>query len=234
MLPAVHGAAAQHHEPPRGLGRLVALASFYDTRLGGLPGVRVARWLGVLVALGFAGVMLVLAVAGGRDVLDIIAIRGLEWLAWIAAGIAALGSAGDLAALDARDGVAALALQRGYASGELALGRTIAAMRCIGRAAGWPALSLSVLALLLSGTAELALRRALLCLAVAGYVALLAVVLGALARWSASLSSRRPRVVLLALLLGPYLLRAAWPLVPSVPSLFGGLVPHLVAIGAIP
>ncbi len=233
MLAPVHGAAAQHHEPPRGSGRLIALAGFYDARIRALPGVRAARWIGVLVALGFAGVMLVLALAGGRDVLDVIAIRGVEWLAWLAAGVAALGSARDLATLDAREGLAALALQRGYAKGELTLSRTIASIRCIGRAAGWPALALSMLALLLSGTLELALQRALLCLAVVGYVALLAVVLGTLSRWSANLSPRRPRTVLVALLLGPYLLRELWPLVPSVPSFFARLVPHLIAIGAL-
>jgi hypothetical protein len=232
MLRAVHGAAVQHHGPSRGARRLIALTSFYDARVRALPGVRLARWLGALVALGFAGLMLVLAAAGGRDVLDVIAIRGLEWLAWLAAGVAALGTARDLADADAREGIAALALQRGYGKGELSFARAVATARAIARASGWPALALTVLALLLSSTLELAARRALLGLAVSGYVVLLAIVLAALARWSENLSPRRPRLVLLALVLGPYVVQALWPLVPSVPSVFAGLVPHLVAIGA--
>lgn len=234
MLPAVHRAAVQHLEPPRGPERLVTLTRFYDARVRGLVGVRLARWLGALVALAFTGMMLVLALAGGRDVLDVIAIRGVEWLAWLAAGVAALGTARDLADADAREGIAALVLQRGYGERELSFARAVATARAIARAAGLPALFLCLLALLLSGTLELAARRALLCLAVLGYVVLLAIVLAALARWSARLSPGRPRTVLLVLLLGPYLAQALWPLVPSVPSVFAGLVPHLVAIGVVP
>ncbi len=234
MLRAVHGAAVQHRQPPGGSRRLSSLAGFYDVRARTLPGARLARWLGGLVALGFAGAMLVLAFSEGRDVLDVLAIRATEWLAWLAAGVAALATARDLAAADDRDGFTALTLERGYTRRDLSVARTAATARAIARAAGLPALVLAAMALLLSGTPALAARRAVLCVALLGYVGLLAIMLALLARWAASLSPRRPRSVFLVLVLGPYLAHAAWPLVPSVPSFFGGLVSHLLAIGVVP
>ncbi len=212
--------------------RLWALVTLCDARQRTLASMRLARFVGAAVALAIALPMAVVAAHGGRDILDAVALRGLALLSWGAAGIAAIGAATDLAGKDRAEGVESLALQRGYGPADLALARSVAAIRRIAVVTGVPALALCGLALAMSGSAGLAWLRLELCAAVAGYVALLAVVLGGLARWSARVSPGHGRGLLLALLLLPELARAAWTRIPGVIELFGWLAHQLLFIGA--
>lgn len=214
-----------------GWRRRRVLASVYDARLRQFGGMRLALVLGWTTAAGFALMMLFLAARGIAADLDTVVLRGVGVLSWLAAGVAALAAARDLQALDQREGVSALAMQRGFDARSLAQARVAASVRRIAIVTGGPALCLALLALALSPAAALR-SRALLCGGVCGYVALLAVVLGLLARWSAALSPGRARALLLVVVLGPELARIVWPLVPSVPALFGWLLDRLASLGA--
>jgi hypothetical protein len=174
--------------------------------------------------------MLFLASRGVAAHLDGVALRGLGVLSWLAAGVAALSAAQNLQALDQREGVSALALQRGFDARSLGWARGAASVRRIALVTGAPALFLALLALALSPATAIR-SRVLLCGGVFAYVALLAVVLGLLARWAAALSPSRSRALLLAVVLGPALARLVWPLVPSVPALFGWLLHRLGSLG---
>lgn len=212
--------------------RLWALVTLCDARQRALSSMRFARFVGVTVALFVAIPMVFVAVRGGRDVLDAVALRGLALLSWGAAGLAALAAAGDLAGKDRAEGVEALARQRGYRPAELATARVLAAIRRIATVTGVPALALCALALAMSGSAALAWLRLELCVAVVAYVLLLAAVLGGLARWSARVSPGHGRWLLLALLLVPELARAVWTRVPGVIEVFGWVSHQLLFIGA--
>lgn len=212
--------------------RLASLIALTDARLRSLRSMRFARFVGLLIIPVFALPMAIVARHGGEDVLDAVALRGLAWLSFGAAGVAALGAAGDLAGQDRADGVLGLALRRGYGPSELSLARLLATIWRIAVVTGTPALVLCGVALGASGAGPLLWRRAALLLAVVGYVALLAAVLGGLARWSASVSPKRGRWLLSVLVLGPELAHELWESVPGVIDTFGWLSHQLLQLGA--
>jgi hypothetical protein len=209
---------------------LVSLAS---ARLRELFGFRAARVLGVGIAGGHALAMLGLVAGGGADVADVLVVRALGWLSWLAAGSAALAAARDLAELDDRDGISALAAQRGFARTLLEPARSVAACVCIASVVAIPGVALALFSLALSPSANAIVPRAMLAFGVLGYAALLGVTLATLARWSVALSPRASRSVLAALVLVPELLANAWPDVPSVPAVFAELRHHLLGLGAV-
>lgn len=233
-MPTVHSpseAGLVRTPPPSGRRRQRTLARVYDARLRQLGGMQLALILGWAISAGFALMMLVLTAHDAAAHLDMVALRGLGVLSWAAAGVAALSAAQNLHQLDQSQGVSALALQRGFDALSLRRARVVASVRRIATVTGGPALCLALLALALS-PASAVRNRVLLCAGVCGYVALLAVVLGLLARWSAALSPTRGRALLCAVVLGPALARLVWPLVPSVPALFGWLLNRLASLGA--
>ena len=217
----------------RRIRRTAALTGLCEAQLRTLLGVKLARIVGLLVAVGFGCAMLVLFTSAGRDVLDVLCLQALAWLSWLAAGIAALSAAQDLAARDRRDGIAALALQRGHDQSTLAYSRLLATVRVIARVTLGPALALALLAMALSGSVAVAASRALLAAGVFGYVLLLGAVLGGLARWAVMLSPNHGRSVLVALVIGPHLARTVWPQVPSIPAWFEALLAKLLQMGMV-
>ena len=212
--------------------RLARLVLLLDARQQTLFGMRVARWFGGAIALGYAIAMLVLATSGAAVVADVLVVRALGWLSWLAAGAAALSAARDLAALDTQQGMVALAAQRGFSGYLLEPARTAAAAYAITRVLAIPALALALLALALSPGIGLIGPRVVLCAAVLAYSALLGVTLALLARWSSALSPRHGRSVMLGLVFLPELAAAALGDVPSVPSAFADLLDAAQGIGA--
>jgi len=223
--------------PPRKSGRLErrrreSLVALCAMRQRTLAGMRVARFVGLAVALSGVVGLLVLSASPGRDVLHVVAARGIAWLSWTAGALAALSAARDLASLDDRDGIAALALERGYSRRALARARTAASVRVITRLLAVPALVLAVSALALTSSLALVAPRVLFVVGVCGYVAALGTVLGLLSRWSAAMSPTRGRALLVAIVLLPGLAREVWPSVPSIPAAFAWFLEQLTSIGS--
>ena len=207
--------------------RPAALVGLYSLRLGELPGVRIARILGILIMVGFCCTMLVLSTRSDRSAQTLLAIEALAWLSWLAAGLAALSVAQDLRARDDRDGITILLRQHGHDSRARQRALSLASIHVIVRTALIPALGVCAVALVLATSFGAAAVRALQSLGALCYLVLLGVVLGAFARWCAAISPRHGRSLLLGLVIGPHLARSVWPTVPSVPALFGALLGHL-------
>jgi len=194
--------------------------------------MKAARVLGFSIALATLVMMLVLSSGSGRDVVDVIVVRSIGLLSWLVGGLAALSAARDLDADDTRDGIFALVAQRGYSRRMLVWARAAATVQVVARLVGTPALVLALVAVLMSRSGMQTLARILLCVGIVGYVALLGVVLGLLARWSAAYAPRHGRALLAAVVLGPELVKYVSERVPSVPALFGWLLEQLVRVGS--
>ena len=199
-------------------------------RLRTLLGVRVARLSGWAIASGFGCAMLVARLGASGAAAEALAVQAVAWLAWLSAGPAALSSARDLAARDAKEGILALALQRGHSALALRSARGLATVSTIATVVGAPTAALAVLMVVLSDTLETAAMRALLGAAMLAYVLCLSVVLGAVARWASALAPRHGRTTFAALVFGPYLAQTIWQRVPSVPTWFQDLWAQLLRL----
>ena len=215
----------------RDRSRFLTLIAIENDRLGARFGMQAATWLGILVALGYAVVLLLLPDAGAAAT---VVARALFWLSWLVAGAAALSAASEFAAVGTDDGFAALLAQRGVTASALRPARLVAAALRIGRAIGLPAVALAILGGALARSSSGLLAMAVLTAWVSGYSLLLAGTLAVLARWSALLHPRRARLLLAALILVPELLRGTYSGVPSIPAFFGALLDQLPARGASP
>jgi hypothetical protein len=212
--------------------RFVTLVDLESARLGARFGVRAANVLGVLIAAGFA-IVLIAAGREGAALAPAVVTRALAWLSWVVAGSAALAAARELGARGPDDGFAALAAQRGVPATALLPARVLAAALRIARAVALPGL---VLALLAAGLADSAARLGsglVLALKVLAYSALLGGTLALLARWSARLLPQRAGLLLAAIVLLPEVVRDTWSDVPSLPHLFGTLLDRFPTRGAL-
>jgi hypothetical protein len=217
---------------PGRLQRYRALIDLCTRQLRGLVGVRVGWALGWLIGSGFAIAILAASGAASQSAVQDLVVRSLSWLSWLAAGVTVLSAAQDLQARDKLAGINVLVQQRGYDLRALAAARVLATIRVVLRSTAPPALLLALLALALAEAWSVAAARVLLTLGVAAYVVVLAVVLGATARWASALSPRRGRSVAVVLLLGPHWARSVWPSMPSVPAWFEALLEQLQQVGS--
>jgi hypothetical protein len=150
-------------------------------------------------------------------------------LSWVVGALAALGTAHGLSEQPERDGLRALAVQRGFSSPAILRARTLAGALRIARLIAVPALALVGVAV----ARGQALAWALATLpAVLAYAAGLGLCLAALAHFSSQLSPRHARGLLVALVLGPLLISQAYSAVPSVPGLFAAWLDQLLGAGA--
>jgi len=150
-------------------------------------------------------------------------------LSWAVGALAALGSAQALAAQSERDALSTLALQRGIPHSALLRARMWAASVRVARLVGVPALLLVAVGLLRGANVTWALTVAP---ALIVYTSALGLALALLAHFAAELSPRHPRALLLALVLGPFLISLAFPAFPSLPHAFDALLTRLLAPGA--
>jgi hypothetical protein len=150
-------------------------------------------------------------------------------LSWVVGALASLGAAQVQAELAERDGLSALALQRGFSGSALLRARTLATAQRIARLIGLPALLL--IAVGLARGAKLAWALAM-GPAVLVYACVLGLALAVLAQLAAALAPRHPRALLLALVLCPLLLSQAYPAAPSLPGLLSALLSRLLSAGA--
>ncbi|MFO0755155.1 MAG: hypothetical protein U0359_01585 [Byssovorax sp.] len=203
-------------------------------RLRGQLSVRLGAALGALATGGLAVAALVLRGDGGGEA----SLEGLlgvaaRVLTFTAAAPIALAAAADREAIDQRDGVLALGASRGLSAHALASSRVAAAMLEVGRALSIPLGALSLLVVALSGTARLALARIALAAGLLLFVLSAAVVLGGLGAAAGRAGRERGPWLLVALVVGPYLLAdlaglGAW----SIPGALSALLDLVLRIGA--
>ncbi|HET7544372.1 MAG TPA: hypothetical protein VFK05_31090 [Polyangiaceae bacterium] len=205
---------------------LIALFNLGRQRAAGLRLARIYAW-GAFVGYGFA-ICLTRGSARSAAIHGLVR-AALVSLSWVVGGLAALGSARALAQQTEGEALTALAVQRGFPRSAFARARTWAAAALVARVVGGPALLLVGVGLANGSSLSWALAVAP---AIAIYAVALGLSLALLAHFSAELAPRHPGALLSALLLGPLLLSWAFPGVPSVPSLFSGLLSQLLAAGA--
>lgn len=211
------------------LALLHRLARLFDDELKRLPGVRVARWLSVLVTVVSCAVILAHTNSGTRGVVRA-AVEGLAWLSWLAAGVAALSAAHHWR--DFQEPIRTLASDRGVPSVAVSQAVPLGLVRRLSVLVGIPSLGLAALAIGLTTELDLLGPRLVLLLGMPVYAVLLAAGLALLTQASAALARAPARLWLMTLVLGPHLLRELWPRTPSVISVYQWLLEQLLSIGA--
>jgi hypothetical protein len=203
-------------EPGR---RFVDLVGLSERRLREAFGGRVARVYGWGIAVSYVAALFVV-----KSRAEAILEQALVALAWIPAGLVALGAARDQAHLDDEQGFVALVRQRGFAGRELEPARFLAAARRIAKVTGYPALVLVLGRAALARDTNAALTAVASAAGAAIFVLCLSFLLAGVARASAIVSGGRGRFVFVAVVLVPHIARALFPDMPSVPRLLGSLL----------
>jgi hypothetical protein len=195
-----------------------------------LWGLRLARLYGIGVGISYA--LLAFGLASDPKLATTLWARCLTTASWVA-GLGALSLARDLASRDEAQGVTSLARLRGFGDQTLERARTLSGALTLFGAVAVPGLLVALAALLRFRTLPGALSALSLALLTLPYAALLGGVLAVLARLCAKLLPERGRWLLLALVLGPWLLaRGTGSTLPSIPGAFAWLLSHLA--GSMP
>ncbi len=207
---------------PRIAGSPRALVRFCSNAQKRLWGLRLGRLYGFGIGVSYA----VLALIGPASVGAAAQLwaRALGAASWVA-GIGALSLATELAARDAALGLTGLARLRGVREHELERARTIAGAQRLGMTVVVPGLMLALALLLRFRTLHGSLAALALALLTFPYAALVAGTLAPLARACSAWLPGRGRLLLLALVLGPWLLGSGIGLhVPSIPGALAWLL----------
>lgn len=216
----------------RGRG-LVALAA---RRLRASAGGRIAAVASIPIVLAFAGIALALrSTDGALSPLEGLVPTAATWLAWAAAAPLALSAARDRRLLDRREGLDALAAPRGFSSSALEAARALGAMTTISRALGAPLVLLTIFTAALAGSLRLAIARLGLAALAAVFALVAGVTLGGLASICARLGRARGRLLLLAVVVGPWMLagllgHGAW----SIPGALAAVLDFTLRGGQVP
>ncbi len=192
---------------------------------------RTAFVLSIVIAAGFGGWMLALSWMSPVDLAEPLLVRGVRWVCVVAGGLVTLGLAADLTAREGSDGMTALLQQRGYDARAMRHAHLYASVRLIAGTLGPSTAFLAILAVALSRSSEALLARLVLTLGLISYVLLLSGVLALCARWAVAIDRKRPRWVLIALMIGPEIARGSGLEVPAIPSLLGGLLSQVATLG---
>jgi len=185
-----------------------AVIALCRRRLNGRLGARLSWVLGV----GGALVVLGLVVVGGESLgTRELIVRGVRWIAWLAAPPIALAAAGAPAERDRADGVDVLVRMHGVSDRRLGVARGVAAMVEVSYRLGLPAVALC-LSVVMVGAAWPLLGMLPGLVLFAGWGGL---VLGGLGAACGHFGGARGRSLLLAVVLVPWVVADAWG-VPGV------------------
>jgi hypothetical protein len=207
---------------PRALVRLSARA------LAELWGIRLTRLYAVGIGLSYSVLAFTLPLSDGLA--PRLWMNGLTTASWVT-GVAALSLSRDLVERDATQGLAGIARLRGFGARELERARLAAGAIKLSATVMIPGVMLSLAALLRFRTLSGAATALALLVFTVGYAALFGTTLAALARACSRALPGRGRTLLLAVVLGPWLLAAGIdsPL-PSVPGAFAWLLHRLAGL----
>jgi hypothetical protein len=186
----------------------------------------------MLMGAGLCATAVVLrAVEGGSGSVRAWVELGTRWLAWVAGAPLALAIARDRITQDREDGIDTLAACRGISPAALESIRMLAAMEQVARAIGIPAVVVCGVFTAMAGSLDAALAGLRLVLAVAVFSVVAGVVVGATAAVCGRIGRRRGRSLLLAVVLGPWLLASlAGPSVWSIPGVLNALLVFLLRL----
>ncbi len=215
---------------PRAGDRRQALVHLLDRRLRGHLAAQAAKALSVLIALGYAALVVGVSVSGAESEVGHVVTSALRWLTWIGAGGVALAATGPGRSAD-DDGVLDLAAQRGFSQREIALARSLSVARRALRVAGLPAVAVALVAVATSGSLALLPQRALLLAGVCAYCFVLAGVCALTVALCRAVSRERARWLLVLVVVLPHAARSLWSHVPSIPALFANLLSGLASFG---
>lgn len=224
--------------PPRSMralrGRgLIALAA---RRLRASTGGTIATLAAIPVVLAFAGIAVALrSVDGSLAPLSGLVPTAARWLAWVVAAPLALAAARDRRLLDRREGLDALAAGRGFSASALEAARALGAMTTITTALGVPLIVLALFTAALAGSVRLAVARLGLAVLAALFAVIAGVTLGGLASICARAGRARGRLLLFAVVAGPWMLadllgHGAW----SIPGALAAVLDFTLRGGAVP
>ena len=218
-------------ELQRGLARERALIALFDLGRKKDFALRAARLYAIGVFVGYAAAILLARGGDRRSLIQGFVQAALGALSWVVGSLAALGAAQALAqpAWPGSDALTALALGRGYSQSALLRARTLSTAVRVARWVGLPGVALVILGL---GRGATLLWAIAVGPAVIVYAGALGVTVSLLALFSAQLAPRRPRWMLIALVLGPHLIAQAFPGFPSPIALLASLLDHLLDSGA--
>jgi len=158
--------------------------------------------------------------------------RALVWISW-AGGVAAWVTARRVEADEARLGLNELAALHGASPRAFFVARVVATMTLVARAVAFPGVLLCVLLPALTRAPEGAAAGVLLAVRVVIYAMVFGAVFGGLARLSSQLSPRHGRLLFVALVIGPEVMRGVFGDLPSLVSGFGELIELLVGPGGV-
>ena len=207
---------------PRALVRLSARAQ------AELWGIRLTRLYAVGIGLSYSTLVFVLPLSDGLA--PRLWMNALTTASWVA-GVAALSLSRDLAERDATQGLTGIARLRGFGARELERARLAAGAIKLSTLVTIPGVMLSLAALLRFRTLSGASTALALLVFTFGYAAVFGTTLAALARACSRALPGRGRTLLLAVVLGPWLLAAGIDLpVPNVPSAFAWLLHRLAGL----
>lgn len=216
----------------RGRG-LVALAA---RRLRVTAGGRFAVIASIPIVLSFAAIAVALrTVDGALSPLEGLVPSAATWLAWVVAAPLTLAAARDRRLLDRREGLDALAAARGFSASALEAARALGAMATITATLGVPLVSLTLFTAALAGSARLALARIGLAILAAAFSVIVGVTLGGVASLCARAGRARSRLLLFAVVAGPWALaelldHGAW----SIPGALAAVLDFTLRGGQVP
>jgi hypothetical protein len=204
---------------PRALVRVCARAQ------RALWGLRLSRLYGIGIGIIYG--VLTFGLASDPRLAATFWVRCLTTASWVA-GVGALSLARDLAARDAAQGLTSLARLRGFGDRVVERARTVSGALTLTVAVAAPGLLVALAALLRFRTLAGALTALALALLTVPYALLLGSVLAVLARLCSRLLPERGRMLLMAIVLGPWLLALGTGTnVPSIPGAFAWLLTQL-------
>lgn len=222
----VEMAATDPRALPSASRRAFALVSFAGRTVSTGWAWRASALYAWAAAIGYVGLAGAWSAKGEVVVGAALVARALVWISW-AGGSAAWVASRPIEDQEARLGLTALAALRGASPRTFVVARALATMGLVARVVGLPALFVSVFVAVLG--------RAPGAAAVVGativYAILFGIAFGGLARLSSSVSPRHGRIVFVALVLGPEILRGALGDVPALVTGFGYLIDLLFGVG---
>lgn len=218
-------AATDPRALPSPARRMLALVSFAGRTVSSGWTWRASVLYAWAAATGYVALAGVWTFKGENVAAAPLVARALVWISW-AAGTAAWVAARNVEDEEARLGLTGLAALRGASPQAFLVARTVATAMLVARVVGLPALVASVCVVALGRVSGLSIIGATLV-----YSLLFGIVFGGVARLSSSVSPRHGRIVFVALVLGPEILRGVMGDVPGLVSGFAELIDLLFGMG---
>jgi hypothetical protein len=223
-------ATADPRDLPSPARRAIALVSFAGRSVRSGWAWRASALYAWAAALGYVALAGAWSVRGESVAEAQLVARARVWISW-AGGTAAWVAARNVEVEETRLGLTGLAALRGASPRAYLVARVAATMMLVARVVGLPAVAAAVCVAALGGISAVRVGPSVVG-ATLMYALIFGVVFGGAARLASSVSPRHGRVVFVALVLGPEVLRGAIGDVPGLVSGFAELIDLLFGVGS--